>query len=906
MSTQYPINCVDSRRRAPALLPGAFLMRFFSPFQKMGNRSWTILAVILVFNFVIWTGSRQPAPTEPDWTKVIKNVSFSPYRNDQDPYGKRYPTHEQIRDDMRFLKGKVESVRTYSSLNGLEIVPGLAAAHGMRIAAGAWLDRRLVENEKELANLISNANRYHSIDRVIVGNEAVLRSDVSVKQLIHYLDRVRGAVKVPVSTAEPWHVWLKYPELAEHVDYIAIHVLPYWERVGLDDAVPWVMDCYNRVRTAFPGKPVWLAEVGWPSHGVRNGAAKPSLLNASVFIRRFLNLADRENLDYCIMEAFDQSWKGGVEGRVGAYWGLFDGERRDKVIMQGPLKENLFWLYQALTALLGLWPVALYLRHRRNNLSSSRLFFAVLLQATACVMVWFIYAPICSGFLLSEMVIWAFLLPMQLGLIGVVLVNGAEMSDMLWQEGLKRRFTSVDPFSPEMLPPVSIHVAICSEPPEMVRQTLDSLAALDYPDFEVLVIDNNTSDPALWQPVEQHCARMGNRFRFFHLPVHPGFKAGALNFALEHTDPRCEVVAVVDSDYVVRPDWLKALVPHFKRPEVAVVQAPQDHRQWEGDMFKTMCNWEYHGFFAIGMVYRNEHNAIIQHGTMTLIRRNVLDPSRWSEWCICEDAELGLRILAQGYEAVYVPESFGQGLTPDSFAGYKRQRFRWAYGAVQILKRHSRLLFSVAKRGALTRAQRYHFVAGWLPWFADALHYVITWIWIFWAVAMMAWPEVFGPPLSVFLYPVMGAFLFRLVHFVALYRSRVNCSLLSCLGAALAGQALTPTIARAVISGLFTSDRPFMRTPKCENRPALAQAFLMAREEVVMMLMLVLVALQLTMGSERTNPDALLWAGVILVHSLPYVSAAVMAALSVRRPDALRAPRSFHIAGPGMSRPVSL
>ncbi len=906
MSANYPIDCISTTRSTPALLPGASLMRFFSPFQKMGNRSWIILAVIIVFNFLIWMSSRQPVTTEPEWTKVIKNVSFSPYRIDQDPYHKRYPTHEQIRDDLRFLKGKVESVRTYSSLNGLEIVPGLAAAHGMKVSAGAWIDRRLDENEKELANLISNANRYHSINRVIVGNEAVLRSDVSVEELIDYLDRVRGAVTVPVSTAEPWHVWLKYPELAEHVDYIAIHVLPYWEGIGLDVAVQWVTDCYGRVRAAFPGKPVWLAEVGWPSHGVRNRAAKPSLLNASVFARRFLNLAERENLDYCIMEAFDQPWKGGVEGRVGAYWGLFDGERRDKVMMQGPLKENLFWLYQCLTALLGLLPVAIYLRHKRTGLSGGRFFFAVLLQAAVCVLVWFAYAPVCSGFLFGEMVIWAFLLPMQIGLIGVVLINGAEMSDMLWQEGLKRRFTSVDTPSPETLPPVSIHVAICSEPPEMVRQTLDSLAALDYPDLEVLVIDNNTSDPALWQPVEQHCARLGSRFRFFHLPVHPGFKAGALNFALKHTDPRCEIIAVVDSDYVVCPNWLKDLVPHFKRPQVAVVQAPQDHRQWEGDLFKTMCNWEYHGFFAIGMVYRNEDNAIIQHGTMTLIRRKVLDQLNWGEWCICEDAELGLRIFAQGYEAVYVPESFGQGVTPDSFAGYKRQRFRWAYGAVQILKRHYRLLFAVAERGALTRAQRYHFVAGWLPWFADAFHYIITWIWVFWALAMMAWPAVFGPPLSVFLYPVMGAFLFRLVHFVALYRNRVKCSLISCLGAALAGQALTPTIARAVISGLITSDRPFMRTPKCENRPALTQAFLMAREEVVMLLMLALVAAQLTMGSGRTNPDVLLWAGVILVHSLPYAAAAVMALLSVRRPDAVRTARSFRIAEPNMSRPVSL
>src|SRR5690606_20592596 len=125
-----------------------------------------------------------------------------------------------------------------------------------------------------------------------------------------------------------------------------------------------------------------------------------------------------------------------------------------------------------------------------------------------------------------------------------------------------------------------------------------------YDNFEVLVIDNNTRDEALWRPVEARVAELGERFRFFHLPSWPGFKAGALNFALEKTDPRAEVVGVVDADYVVRRDWLRALVGHFAQPEVAVVQAPQAHRGWAGQVFRRMMNWEYDGFFRIGMHHR--------------------------------------------------------------------------------------------------------------------------------------------------------------------------------------------------------------------------------------------------------------------------------------------------------------
>src|SRR5690606_32904382 len=123
---------------------------------------------------------------------------------------------------------------------------------------------------------------------------------------------------------------------------------------------------------------------------------------------------------------------------------------------------------------------------------------------------------------------------------------------------------------------------------------------------------------------------------------------------------------------------------------------------------------EYEGFFRIGMHHRNERDAIIQHGTMTMIRRELLDRLGWAEWCICEDAELGLRVLESGHETVYVDQAFGRGVTPADFAAYKSQRFRWAFGAMQILRRHWRELLH---RGSLNAAQRYHFLTGWFSWF---------------------------------------------------------------------------------------------------------------------------------------------------------------------------------------------
>jgi len=457
------------------------------------------------------------------------------------------------------------------------------------------------------------------------------------------------------------------------------------------------------------------------------------------------------------------------------------------------------------------------------------------------------------------------------------LVDGFELTEVLWANERRRAFAPYLGWQPPPeAPKVSIHVPCYNEPPRMVIQTLDALAKLDYPDFEVVVVDNNTKDEAIWKPVEEHCEALGARFRFFHLPSWPGYKAGALNFALGRTAPDVKIVGVIDSDYVVAPEWLKSTLPYFDKPEVAFVQAPQDYRDGDADAFKRLCYWEYAGFFHIGMVQRNERNAIIQHGTMTLIRRAALERTGgWAEWCICEDAELGLRLFENGYEAVYMNHSFGRGLMPDSFASYKTQRFRWAYGAVQILKHHWR---SLAEGTSLTRGQRYHFISGWLPWFADAAHIVFALAAIVWSGLLLAkWVEF--PP-AVFLVPTLSVFVFKIAAGFFLYHARVQCTTRDRIGAAVAGMALSHAVARAVWQGVFTSGKPFFRTPKCEDKPAALQVLLMAREELGLLLALTASAAAVLIIFTVQNRDAILWAGMLAVQTLPYMAAIFVAAVN--------------------------
>lgn len=843
-----------------------------------------ILSVVLLINAAIWLAFNRPAPHVSPWTDKIEGVSFSPYHKGQNPMDNIYPFPDQVDSDLKMVRGVTRSVRSYSSLDGFENIPGMAVRYGLSVTAGAWLDQNKEKNEREIRSLIRNARTYTTtIPRVIVGNESVLRGDLTVKQLIEYIRRVREQVPCPVSTAEPWDVWVNNPELARNVDYIAIHILPYWEKIPLEHSLNWVVDRYRQVQEAYPDKHVLLAEVGWPSHGERRGPAKPSTANEAYFLRAFLNRAAELKIDYFIMEAFDQPWKVDLEGVMGAHWGLFDKDRNLKIPMEGPVKEvSPFPLPLGISILLSAFFVSLYLKKREDQPFKGQLFFAMIIQLSISTVVWITSTPWIHELLPSETVIWGALLPLQIGLLVVVLINGFEMAEMLWPAGLKRVFVPLTSERGRKFPKVSLHLAIYNEPPDMVAKTLNSLNQLDYPNYEVLVIDNNTVDPEVWEPVRQYCEKLGSKFRFFHLGKWPGFKAGALNFGLSVTAPDAEIVGIVDSDYIVRPDWLKSLVPYFDKPNVGFVQAPQDHREWDDTLFKEMCNFEYHGFFQIGMVHRNERDAIIQHGTMTLIRKQaLLEVGNWAEWCICEDSELGLRLMNAGYKSVYVSESFGHGLTPDSFAGYKKQRFRWAYGAVQIIRRHWKSFLPWNDESGLTLGQKYHFATGWFPWFGDALNVLITWATLLWVAGVIVLPRYFGQPLYMLLLPALGVVVFRLIHFFWLYKVRVDCTLKQRIGAAIAGMSLSHTIGKAILSGLISKDKPFMRTPKCENQRAVIRGVLMAWEEALIFLTFCLSSAAIIARHGTDNPEIMLWVGVMLMQSLPYGAALLASMINV-------------------------
>jgi cellulose synthase/poly-beta-1,6-N-acetylglucosamine synthase-like glycosyltransferase len=277
-------------------------------------------------------------------------------------------------------------------------------------------------------------------------------------------------------------------------------------------------------------------------------------------------------------------------------------------------------------------------------------------------------------------------------------------------------------------PKVAVQVPCYNEPIEVMRETLSALARLRYPDVIVQVVDNNTRDEKVWRALQQVCQELGPRFQFMHLEPWPGYKAGALNEATRRLPADVSVLAIVDADYVVKPEFLEAMVGHFTDPRVAFVQTPQNYRDWKDSGYLRGLYYSYRYFFDVTMPSRANRNAIIFAGTMGLIRRTALEKiGGWNEEVITEDAEASLRMLGDGGIGVYEPTAFGEGLMPLTFDGLKKQRFRWALGGIQILRRQRRELLPFAShRLRLTWGQRLDYLFGSVHWFGDLLTVAFT------------------------------------------------------------------------------------------------------------------------------------------------------------------------------------
>jgi glucan 1,3-beta-glucosidase len=316
------------------------------------------LAVVLIVAAWWWLGRPVAMPVAPLGSgEKLHCISYAPFRGDQTPLdlSTRIPA-SQIEQDLARLAPLTECVRTYAVHLGLDQIVPIAQRYGLNVLLGIWLGPDPVFNQHQVDVAIDLANRYPDVvQAIVVGNEVLLRGELSAEALGNIIRKVKAAVKVPVTYADVWEFWLRNRELASAVDFVTVHILPYWEDfpIPASAAADHVASIEHRVATAFPGKDILVGEFGWPSFGRMRDGALPSPVNQASTMQAVLPRAKQEGFRVNLIEAFDQPWKRALEGTVGGHWGLFFGGTREPKFAWGqPVSNHPHWIWQALAGVL--------------------------------------------------------------------------------------------------------------------------------------------------------------------------------------------------------------------------------------------------------------------------------------------------------------------------------------------------------------------------------------------------------------------------------------------------------------------------------------------------------------------------------------------------------------------------
>ncbi len=872
-----------------------------------------VVALVVCVHAGLWTLlQRQQSVANVD--APLASVSYSPYARAQHPdYGDR-PTAEQIRADLKILSPYTHAIRTYSSTGGVELVPAIAAELGLKVTLGIWIDKDEVRNEREIQSALALARRYSNVNAIVVGNETMLRAEKSVDELIAIIKRVKRQSPVPVTTGETYDVWLgltdpSKPEkpgeaqkkleaatkLASAVDFIAAHILPYWDGAPASQAVERTILVYNQLRNVHRGKRIVIAEFGWPSGGYNMRNADPGRIEQATVLRDFVSRAEAIGIDYNVIEAFDQPWKTN-EGGVGMYWGMFDAARQAKFAWSGPVSDPDHWKVAGLAVLLGLL-LSLPLLARRGATTGEAVTLAV---AANLVGAWFANV---FAFWQSHYFVWGAAFALGLGivlLIPLVLIAIArieEIANIAFGRGPRRLLSAVTAGSQSFstsqdlvgegsagesfAPKVSIHVPAYREPPEMLKATLDALARLDYPNLECVVVINNTPDPAFWRPVEEHCRLLGERFKFVNEENVRGYKAGALA-------PRARPYRARRRDHRRDRRRLRRAAGLAEGPG-AGVRRPQG-RHDPGAAGSPRRRPQRHASRherRICRLLRHRHGPAQRGQRHHRARHHVPDPARGDAMRLAAGRATrssrtpisGSRCSSSGWQIHYTNRRYGHGLLPDTFQAFKTAAP--SLGLWRLPDPAQALAPSVAGSGRPSRASRSASSrsAGSIGWARNRSASLVAILNLIW-VPVVAFVGIAIPD-KILTIPILAAFVVALAHFLALYRLRVAIPPSQMIGAVVAAMSVQWTVARAVACGIWKESLPFMRTAKGGTTskgpdfPAFWEAVLAA--------LLLIGAVVVVMTNYKQIREVNIFAAVLVVQSLPFLAAVAIAAIEGTR-----------------------
>ena len=310
----------------------------FSPARR--RLSGCMAACFVVLALLVASPGRAQEQAAP--RPLLWGICYSPFRTNQNPDCGVYPTKEEIREDLQFMKrsGVSQRIRTYSSAGALEVIPGLCKDLGLECWPGAWLGRYPGPNAKEVESLIKIGKmRLSNCPVLIVGNEVLLRKDMTEGELLRVIQRVKQQTGLPVAYADVAGIWPRHPKVAKSVDVCLVHLYPFWDGQPIDNALDALAATWDLLKKTYPGKRLVVGETGWPSGGEARNRAVPSPASQARYLAEFLRAAQARGIDYFYFDMFDEAWKSKQEGERGAHWGVFtaDGKLKESLI---PLMPN--------------------------------------------------------------------------------------------------------------------------------------------------------------------------------------------------------------------------------------------------------------------------------------------------------------------------------------------------------------------------------------------------------------------------------------------------------------------------------------------------------------------------------------------------------------------------------------
>lgn len=835
------------------------------------------LVILVIVNIVIASSlflffSREQLPPP---LPHLNCVSYTPMSPDGVMIDGNHPISEaEVGRGLLLLKPYTDCVRTYSTLYGMAVVPKIAKQLGMTVVLGVWLDEHETRNMQELSSLkeILKTPDVSAVQLIVIGNEVLYFDEIPIDSLIRLLSGVRKLTKIPVTTADMENAWVDNPQLVDAVDVIGVHIFPYWQPNYQIDSLLLPLAVWKKLENLYPEKRVMVLETGWPSGG--NARRADDVLNVSTqrqFFAGFAPLAAKVGMWYNVIEAFDQPWKiNTTEIRTGPHWGILSAAGGDKVVGIVQMHNRFILFSFAFAFFFTLLLVYGFRSHRKMTGHIVGGFFVIV---STYVLIWIII-QLQAAYILN---LFFYILVAPSAFFMFCILSGhvlqaayvAGEPKKLTGPVIGKEFSLVDPTNK-----VSIHIPCRNEDPKQMIRLIGSCLNQTYKNFEVIVIDNNTKDVNVWQPVKTFADR-DPRVKFYHYETLSGFKAGALDVALQHTAPDSSVIAVLDADYEVSPEWLETTLPYLNG-KTAVVQAPQDYRTVSGSPFERLAILEAKIFFEVGMKIRAGANAIIQHGTMCLIdKKTLLGVGGWPTETIVEDADLGVKILERGLNAVYVPIVLGQGIAPQNFSELTRQRFRWAYGSVQILKNSFKLFFW---KSGLSLKQRFNFIAGWIFWWLHFLYPVFIVVTVLGTYYILT--EIRHVPIAELSYLLFYYLVWTAVVNFVLYRKFLKATFKELFLLLIFGASLTYTLVKAVIYGLATSKYPFLNTRK---KAGLAQKIKDWEQGIAGFAMLGVVlaqALDIYFTYGFRKGDLLLWQLTLILVALPSIATMIVLVIS--------------------------